>query len=77
MTDLTRRKMLGVAAAGAVTSLSTSVEAAAPGAPATPPAPSSLPDPNDLRLFVTLSSALTGIAGTQIGADCRSDPDQE
>jgi Membrane bound FAD containing D-sorbitol dehydrogenase len=62
VTDLTRRKMLGVAAAGAVTSLSTSVEAAAPGAPATPPAPSSLPDPNDLRLFVALSSALTGIA---------------
>ena len=62
MTDLTRRKMLGVAAAGAVTSLSTSVEAAAPGAPATPPAPNPLPDENDLRLFVALSSVLTGIA---------------
>jgi hypothetical protein len=62
VTDLTRRKMLGVAAAGAVTSLSTSVEAAAPGASATPPAPNPLPDENDLRLFVALSSVLTGIA---------------
>jgi hypothetical protein len=64
VTDLTRRKMLGVAAAtatGAVTALSASVEAATPRAPATP-APSPLPDPVDLGLFVALSSALTGIA---------------
>jgi hypothetical protein len=53
--------MLGVAAAGAVTSLATSAEAA-PGAPATPPAPGALPDPDELRLFVALSSVLTGIA---------------
>lgn len=55
MTDLTRRKMLGVAAAGAVTSLSTSAaEAAAPPVPT--------PNEDDLRSFVALSSALTGIA---------------
>nr|WP_249158021.1 sorbitol dehydrogenase family protein [Bradyrhizobium jicamae] len=51
--------MLGVAAAGAVTSLSTSAEAAAP---ATPPAASPLPNQDDLRAFVALSSVLTGIA---------------
>jgi hypothetical protein len=51
--------MLGVTAVGAVTSLSTSAEAAAP---ATPPATNPLPDQNDLRLFVALSSVLTGIA---------------
>ncbi len=71
MTDLTRRKMLGVAAAtaaGAVTStnLPAPAEAATPGAPATPPAPSPLPDPADLSLFVTLSSALTGIAAAKL-----------
>jgi hypothetical protein len=68
VTDLTRRKMLGVAAAtatGAVTSLSTAVEAATPGARATP-APSPLPDPADLNLFVALSSALTGIAAAKL-----------
>ena len=68
VTDLTRRKMLGVAAAtatGAVTSLSTAVEAATPGAPAAP-APSPLPDPADLNLFVALSSALTGIAAAKL-----------
>lgn len=65
MTDLTRRKMLGVAAAtatGAMTSLSTAVEAATPATPA----PSPLPDPADLSLFVALSSALTGIAATKL-----------
>ena len=63
MTDLTRRKMLGVAAAGAVTSLSTSAEAAAP---ATPPAPGGLPDPDELRLFVALSSVLTGVVAEKL-----------
>ena len=71
MTDLTRRKMLGAAAAtaaGAVTSINlpAPAEAATPGAPATPPAPSPLPDPADLSLFVTLSSALTGIAAAKL-----------
>jgi hypothetical protein len=69
VTDLTRRRMLSVAAAtatGAVTSLSASVEAATPAAPATPPAPSPLPDPADLSLFVALSSALTGIAAAKL-----------
>lgn len=66
MTDLTRRKMFGVAAAGAMTSLSTVAEAAAPGVPPTPPAASPLPDPNDIRLFVALSSALTGIAAGKL-----------
>jgi Membrane bound FAD containing D-sorbitol dehydrogenase len=68
VTDLTRRKMLGVAAAtatGAMTSLSTGVEAATPGAPAAP-APNPLPDPNDLGLFVALSAALTGIAAAKL-----------
>lgn len=68
MTDLTRRKMLGVTAAtatGAVTSLSTAVEAATPGAPATS-APSPQPNPADMTLFVALSSALTGIAASKL-----------
>lgn len=60
MTDLTRRKLLGVAAAGAVTSLSTSAEAAAP------PAPTPLPNEDDLRSFVALSSVLTGIAALKL-----------
>jgi hypothetical protein len=57
VTDLTRRKMLGVAAtaaAGAVTS--TNLEAA------TAPAPNPAPDPAELKLFVKLSEGLTGIA---------------
>jgi hypothetical protein len=63
--------MLGVAAAtaaGAVTStnLPAPTEAATPVAPATPPAPNPAPDPADLNLFVTLSSALTGIAAGKL-----------
>jgi hypothetical protein len=68
VTDLTRRKMLGVAAVtatGAVTSLSAAVEAATPGAPATP-APSPLPNQGDMSLFVTLSEGLTGIAAAKL-----------
>jgi hypothetical protein len=68
VTDLTRRKMLGVAAAtasGAVTSLSASVEAATPGAPAAP-APSPLPNQADMSLFVALSEGLTGIAAAKL-----------
>jgi hypothetical protein len=62
VTDLTRRKMLGVAAtaaAGAVTS--TNLAEAA-----TPPAPNPAPDPAELQLFVALSVALTGITSAKL-----------
>lgn len=65
MIDFTRRKMLTVTAAtaaGAVTStnLSASAQAAAPAAPA------AADDAADLKLFVTLSAALTGIAEAKL-----------
>jgi hypothetical protein len=74
VTDLTRRNILtgaAITAAGAVTSANVALPAEAatpapvaaattPAAPSTPPFPE--PDKEELRLFVKLSSGLTGIS---------------
>jgi Membrane bound FAD containing D-sorbitol dehydrogenase len=56
MTDLTRRKMLTVAAATAASAVSTT----------SLPTPAAADDASDLKLFVSLSAALTGIAESKL-----------
>jgi hypothetical protein len=56
MTDLTRRKMLSVAAASAASAMSTTSF----------PTPAAADDTADLALFVRLSAALTGIAESKL-----------